>query len=84
MQFDERPELQSHLSETVLNVDDYKRMRLINRMLLTSFFSDLQSLTVYSAACNFSEVDSFTVEQENTCWCDDVIDEEAKLFLSRS
>jgi hypothetical protein len=58
-------------------------MRLINRMLLTIFLSDLENFTMYDSACNFSEILQFDQEQENNYWCDDVIDEEVKTVLSK-
>ena len=58
-------------------------MRLINRMLLTMFLSDLEDFTIYDAACNFSEILQFDQEQENNHWCDDVIDEEVKTVLTK-
>jgi hypothetical protein len=71
------------LDDGMLTLQDYDKMRLINRTLLTIFVSDLQEMALGLACQQFSEISEFDPTYCEQIWADDCIDEELRKVLSK-
>lgn len=71
------------LDDSMLSIDDYERMRKLNRALLTAFLAQVQETDSVKEAQEFFtenfELDHQLIEEEK--WADENIDEELKALL---